>query len=127
MGPARLGLTVPICPSQDVCRDRTHSSTSDDSLRLQSPSALDKDPSESKLSSSPPESNSRSGSKRKGKNFTLFASNPEKPAKPKEKKDKKKKKGKGQHSQPEGTDSELPPHAVRGRLWLLLIEPRKIH
>uniref|UniRef100_A0A3B3SX55 A-kinase anchoring protein 13 n=1 Tax=Paramormyrops kingsleyae TaxID=1676925 RepID=A0A3B3SX55_9TELE len=105
----------------DVHRDRTLSSTSDDSLRLQSSGSLDKDPSESKLSSSPQDSKSRSGSKRKGKNFTLFASNPEKLAKPKEKKDKKKKKGKGQHSQPEGSGSELPPRAVRG-----LIEPRKI-
>ncbi|XP_023669901.2 A-kinase anchor protein 13 isoform X2 [Paramormyrops kingsleyae] len=88
-------------PAHDVHRDRTLSSTSDDSLRLQSSGSLDKDPSESKLSSSPQDSKSRSGSKRKGKNFTLFASNPEKLAKPKEKKDKKKKKGKGQHSQPE--------------------------
>ncbi|XP_048885943.1 LOW QUALITY PROTEIN: A-kinase anchor protein 13-like [Brienomyrus brachyistius] len=41
-------------PAHDVCRDRTHSSTSDDSLRLQSSGSLDKDPSESKLPSSPP-------------------------------------------------------------------------
>lgn len=99
-------------------KNRTPSTTSEDSSKFQSSGSLDRDPSEVELSSSPSAKDllSRMDSKRKGKNLNPFSSNSSQKgqnseaqsqipsrllqlAKPKEKKDKKKKKGKGHQSQ----------------------------
>ncbi|XP_048828973.1 A-kinase anchor protein 13-like isoform X2 [Brienomyrus brachyistius] len=103
---------------QEQRKERTPSSTSEDSLKLQSPS-LDRDPGDCELSSSPGKDSMmmRMGSKRKGRSLNPFALNsshkaqaPEAQpqltgrllqlAKTKEKKEKKKKKVKEQLSQP---------------------------
>ncbi|KAL4623528.1 A-kinase anchor protein 13-like isoform X4 [Arapaima gigas] len=104
-------------------KDRTPSSTSDDSLRFQSTSSLEREPGECELSSSPRrDSLTRVGSKRKGRSLNLFSSSSSHKAaggsegqnlsrllplpKAKEKKDKKKKKGKG--SVPQSGELLLP-------------------
>ncbi|XP_077066494.1 A-kinase anchor protein 13 isoform X12 [Siphateles boraxobius] len=105
-------------------KNRTPSSTSEDSSKFQSTGSLDRDPSEVELSSSPSARDflSRMDSKRKGKHLNPFSSNSSqkgqnseaqsqipsrllqlaKSKEKKEKKDKKKKKGKGQQSQTAG-------------------------
>lgn len=111
---------------QALRKNRTPSTTSEDSSKFQSTGSLDRDPSEVELSSSPSARDflSRMDSKRKGKNLNPFSSNSSQKgqnseaqsqmpsrllqlAKPKEKKDKKKKKGKGQQSQTTGSVSHL--------------------
>lgn len=107
--------------SQEPKKNRTPSTTSEDSSKFQSSGSLDRDPSEVELSSSPSAKDflSRMDSKRKGKNLNPFSSNSSQKgqnseaqsqipsrllqlAKPKEKKDKKKKKGKGHQYQTAG-------------------------
>ncbi|XP_018594891.2 A-kinase anchor protein 13-like isoform X2 [Scleropages formosus] len=115
-------------------KDRTPSSTSDDSLRFQSTSSLDRDPGECEreLSSSPGrDSLMRMGSKRKGRSLNLFSSSSSHKApgsegqnltrllplaKTKEKKDKKKKKGKGSLPQSGGTLTHTLHHSCFGTL-----------
>ncbi|KTG04565.1 hypothetical protein cypCar_00009750, partial [Cyprinus carpio] len=113
---------------QELKKNRTPSTTSEDSSKFQSTGSLDRDPSEVELSSSPSARDvlSRMDSKRKGKNLSLFSSNSSQKgqnseaqsqmpsrllqlAKPKEKKDKKKKKGKGQQSQTADSQSAVVP------------------
>ncbi|XP_052400579.1 A-kinase anchor protein 13 isoform X5 [Carassius gibelio] len=109
-------------------KNRTPSTTSEDSSKFQSTGSLDREPSEVELSSSPSTRDflSRMDSKRKGKNLNPFSSNSSQKgqnseaqsqipsrllqlAKPKEKKDKKKKKGKGQQSQTADAQSAVVP------------------
>ncbi|XP_073669387.1 A-kinase anchor protein 13 isoform X8 [Paramisgurnus dabryanus] len=104
--------------TQEQRKNRTPSTTSEESSKCQSLGSLDRDPSEVELSTSPSSKDflSRMGSKRKGKNRNPFSSNSSQKGqtneaqsqmpsrllqltKPKEKKDKKKKKGKGHQSQ----------------------------
>ncbi|XP_055049130.2 A-kinase anchor protein 13 isoform X2 [Misgurnus anguillicaudatus] len=104
--------------TQEQRKNRTPSTTSEESSKCQSLGSLDRDPSEVELSTSPSSKDflSRMGSKRKGKNHNPFSSNSSQKGhnneaqsqmpsrllqltKPKEKKDKKKKKGKGPQSQ----------------------------
>lgn len=104
--------------TQEQRKNRTPSTTSEESSKCQSLGSLDRDPSEVELSTSPSSKDflSRMGSKRKGKNRNPFSSNSSQKSqtneaqsqmpsrllqltKPKEKKDKKKKKGKGHQSQ----------------------------
>ncbi|XP_056307645.1 A-kinase anchor protein 13 isoform X4 [Danio aesculapii] len=114
--------------TEEVTKNRSPSTTSEDSSRFQSTGSLDRDPSEMELSSSPSTRDllSRMDSKRKGKNLNPFSSNSSQKsqnseaqsqmpsrllqlAKPKEKKDKKKKKGKGQQSQTADSQSAVVP------------------
>ncbi|XP_051548988.1 A-kinase anchor protein 13-like isoform X3 [Myxocyprinus asiaticus] len=112
-------------------KNRSPSTTSEDSSKFQSSGSLDRDPSEVELSSSPSARDflSRMDSIRKGKNLNPFSSNSSQKsqnseaqsqthsrllqlAKPKEKKDKKKKKkGKGQQSQTAESQSTVVPDA----------------
>lgn len=117
--------------TEEVTKNRSPSTTSEDSTKFQSTGSLDRDPSEMELSSSPSARDflSRMDSKRKGKNLNPFSSNSSQKsqnseaqsqmpsrllqlAKPKEKKDKKKKKGKGQQSQTADSQSTVVPGAT---------------
>ncbi|XP_067235199.1 A-kinase anchor protein 13 isoform X5 [Chanodichthys erythropterus] len=120
-----------IGQTEALRKNRTPSTTSEDSSKFQSTGSLDRDPSEVELSSSPSARDflSRMDSKRKGKNLNPFSSNSSQKgqnseaqsqmpsrllqlAKPKEKKDKKKKKGKGQQSQTADSQSTVVPGAT---------------
>ncbi|XP_051739358.1 A-kinase anchor protein 13 isoform X14 [Ctenopharyngodon idella] len=120
-----------IRQTEALRKNRTPSTTSEDSSKFQSTGSLDRDPSEVELSSSPSARDflSRMDSKRKGKNLNPFSSNSSQKgqnseaqsqmpsrllqlAKPKEKKDKKKKKGKGQQSQTADSQSTVVPGAT---------------
>ncbi|KAK7121707.1 hypothetical protein R3I93_022706 [Phoxinus phoxinus] len=117
-----------IRQTEALRKNRSPSTTSEDSSKFQSSGSLDRDPSEVELSSSPSARDflSRMDSKRKGKNLNPFSSNSSQKgqnseaqsqipsrllqlAKSKEKKDKKKKKGKGQQSQPADSASTVVP------------------
>ncbi|XP_043084190.1 A-kinase anchor protein 13 isoform X3 [Puntigrus tetrazona] len=117
-----------IRQAEELRKNRTPSTTSEDSSKFQSTGSLDREPSEVELSSSPSARDflSRMDSKRKGKNLNPFSSNSSQKgqnseaqsqipsrllqlAKPKEKKDKKKKKGKGQQSQAADSQSAVVP------------------
>ncbi|XP_067292548.1 A-kinase anchor protein 13 isoform X3 [Pseudorasbora parva] len=117
-----------IRQTEALRKNRTPSTTSEDSSKFQSTGSLDRDPSEMELSSSPSSKDflSRMDSKRKGKNLNPFSSNSSQKgqnseaqsqipsrllqlAKSKEKKDKKKKKGKGQQSQTADSQSTVVP------------------
>ncbi|XDV53176.1 hypothetical protein PO909_021750 [Leuciscus waleckii] len=117
-----------IRQTEALRKNRTPSTTSEDSSKFQSTGSLDRDPSEVELSSSPSARDflSRMDSKRKGKNLNPFSSNSSQKgqnseaqsqipgrllqlAKSKEKKDKKKKKGKGQQSQTADSPSTAVP------------------
>ncbi|XP_072554502.1 A-kinase anchor protein 13-like isoform X4 [Paramormyrops kingsleyae] len=119
---------------QEQRKERTPSSTSEDSLKLQG-SSLDKEPGDCELSSSPGKDSMmmRMGSKRKGRSLNPFALNsshkaqaPEAQpqltgrllqlAKTKEKKEKKKKKVKEQLSQPGEPALPQEPH-VDGEIY----------
>ncbi|XP_016383730.1 A-kinase anchor protein 13-like [Sinocyclocheilus rhinocerous] len=120
-----------IRQTEELRKNRTPSTTSEDSSKFQSTGSLDRDPSEVELSSSPSARDflSRMDSKRKGKNLSLFSSNSRQKgqnseaqsqipsrllqlAKPKEKKDKKKKKGKGQQSKTADSQSAVVPDST---------------
>ncbi|XP_016359164.1 A-kinase anchor protein 13-like isoform X2 [Sinocyclocheilus anshuiensis] len=120
-----------IRQTEELRKNRTPSTTSEDSSKFQSTGSLDRDPSEVELSSSPSARDflSRMDSKRKGKNLSLFSSNSSQKgqnseaqsqipsrllqlAKPKEKKDKKKKKGKGQQSKTADSQSAVVPDST---------------
>ncbi|XP_050956356.1 A-kinase anchor protein 13 isoform X2 [Labeo rohita] len=120
-----------IRQTEESRKNRTPSTTSEDSSKFQSTGSLDRDPSEVELSSSPSARDflSRMDSKRKGKNLNPFSSNSSQKgqnseaqsqipsrllqlAKPKEKKDKKKKKGKGQQSQTAESQSTVVPSST---------------
>ncbi|XP_059391815.1 A-kinase anchor protein 13 isoform X4 [Carassius carassius] len=113
---------------EELRKNRTPSSMSEDSSKFQSTDSLEPDPSEVELSSSPSARDflSRMDSKRKGKNLNPFSSNSSQKgqnseaqsqipsrllqlARSKEKKDKKKKKGKGQQSQAADSPSTVVP------------------
>ncbi|XP_056595354.1 A-kinase anchor protein 13 isoform X3 [Triplophysa dalaica] len=114
--------------TEEQRKQRTPSTTSEDSSKFQSSGSLDRDPCEFELSSSPSTKDflSRMDSKRKGKNLNPFSSNSSQKAqnseaipsrllqlaKPKEKKDKKKKKGKGQQNQTAEPQSNAAPDAT---------------
>ncbi|XP_057185247.1 A-kinase anchor protein 13 isoform X2 [Triplophysa rosa] len=114
--------------TEEQRKNRTPSTTSEESSKFQSSGSLDRDPSEVELSSSPSAKDllSRMDSKRKGKNLNPFSSNSSQKAQNSEAhsqipsrllqlakpKDKKKKKGKGHQNQTAEPQSTAAPDAT---------------